>query len=80
MKSTTQFHLKDKGNGNLISIKTFSYVGILCRKGGDEVKAVRLDNFERMTDARKAFWEKFPDWNVKEVRKLYDEDFAEGIL
>lgn len=77
MKSTMQLITKAKENGTMVTIKVFSYVAILCRKGGDEVKAARLDGFERMTDARKAFWEQFPGWNVKEVRKLYDEDFAE---
>ena len=66
-----------KPNGNLITVKTYSYVALLTEKGGSEVKAVRLDGYPSKNDRN--LWEdikgNYPGWKIKGIWKLYDEDF-----
>lgn len=72
--STTQFKVE---GGK--TIKTYSYVVTLCRKGTDEVKAVRLDGFTSKYDQdfREALAADYPEteWTTKSVLKLYESDF-----
>ena len=52
--------------------KLYSYVVLLTKKDGSEVKAMRFDGYERKTDVM----HEIPDgWNLKAIQKLYDEDF-----
>ena len=67
---TTQFRME----GNR-TVKLYSYVVVLCKKGGDDVHAVRFDGYERKTDLFPVIEEKYPMWKVKAIHKLYDEDF-----
>ena len=53
-----------------------SYVVVMCRKGSREVQAGRFDDYERKTDLYPVMDEKYPDWNIKAVHKLYEEDFV----
>lgn len=72
---TYEREIKENGLGR--TIKKFSYVAVLTKINDSEVKAVRMDGFERKTDVHKKVEEQFPDWKVKAVHKLYDEDFME---
>ena len=67
------FRTTTQPSGCLKTVKTFSYVVLLCEKGGSEVKAVRLDGYTSKYDIKAS--EMFPDWNIKGIWKLYDEDF-----
>lgn len=67
---TTSF-IKD---GNR-TVKLNSYVVTLCRKDGAEVMAIRSEYFQNKTDVHLACLEQYPDWNVKTISRLYDEDF-----
>ena len=40
--------------------------------------AVRLDYQERKEDVYKILAKEYPDWKMKGVWRLYDEDFTEG--
>lgn len=76
-RSTVQFcHIGQK------TIKTFSYVVTLCRKGSDEVKAVRLDGYKSKYDRdfKEDLEGNFPEsqWTVKSILKLHDSDFEGG--
>ena len=57
------------------SIYKYSYVATLCKKGGDEVMAVRMEYFQNKTDVHKALDEQYPGWKLKTINKLYEEDF-----
>ena len=59
------------------TIKLYSYVVLLTEKGGSEVKAVRYDGFERKTDVMKEVDTDYPEWRLKSIHKLYEEDFQE---
>ncbi len=67
-----------KKNGCQQKVQTFSYVVTLCEKDGSEVMALRLDGFERILDARKEAEKLMPEWNIKEIRKLYNSDFDDA--
>lgn len=64
-----------KPNGLLKQIRIHSYVAMLTEKDGHEVKAVRYDGYETKKAVSKLAKEEYPDWNVKGVWRLYDEDF-----
>ena len=72
-RSCTQFMTGTSGK----TTKTFSYVVLLCEKGGSEVKAVRLDGYTSKYDLnfQDDLKGNYPDWNIKGIWKLYDEDF-----
>ena len=66
------------------TVKLHSYVAIMCRKMNlpeleaskeEDLIAVRIDGMERKTDVMNKLWEELPDWNIKSVQRLYDEDF-----
>lgn len=60
------------------TIRLYSYVAVLTEKGGSHVKAVRYDRFQSKTDVMREIFSDYPDWNLKELRRLYDEDFDGG--
>jgi len=70
------------------TIKTHSYIAILCRilsneemnspiAGPDDYMAVRIDYQERKEDVYKILANEYPNWKLKGVWRLYDEDFME---
>lgn len=78
-----QFYMNGKK-----TVKTHSYIAILCRKltyeemespkaGPDDYMAVRVDYQERKEDVYKILSKEYPDWKMKGVWRLYDEDFGE---
>lgn len=62
-------------SGRTKKVKRYSYIVALCRIGGDEVKAVRMDGYERATDVMRDIWMNYPEWKIKGVQRLYDDDF-----
>lgn len=67
-----------KDNGCAKRIKTYSYVAVLTQIDGDEVKAVRYDGYTSKFNLQDAVKNDYPDWNLKGVWKLYDDDFRGG--
>lgn len=63
-------------SGNRKRVKLFSYVALLTKINGEEVEAVRYDGYERKTDVRKDAEKDYPDWKIKDVWRLYDDDFT----
>lgn len=59
------------------TIKKHSYAILLCRKGGDDVMALRMDYLQNKGDVHKEVETMYPGYNVKGVWRLYDEDFDE---
>ena len=75
-RPTVLYERKMKENGHLGPItKTYSYVVTLCEIGGSEVRAIRVDGAERKADVSALTKKMYPDWKVKTVNRLYDEDF-----
>ena len=81
---TEQQMIIAKPNGGMKTVRTHSYVAIMCRKMNlpeleaskeEDLIAVRIDGMERKTDVMNMLWEELPDWNIKSVQRLYDEDF-----
>lgn len=65
-----------KENGKMGKVIFSSYVALLTEKGGSEVKAVRIHTDKKKgNDLTKEIAEKYPDWNIKGVWRLYDFDF-----
>ena len=69
------------------TIKTFSYIAVLCRKltfeemdgtipNPDDYMAVRIDYQQRKEDVYRILSEEYPNWKMKGVWRLYDEDFG----
>ena len=77
MKKPTESLMREvKPNGCMgRTIKKYSYVVTMCKKGEAEVMAVRMDYFQNKLDAHKAIEEQYPGWRVKTISKLYEEDF-----
>lgn len=77
MKKPTESWMREvKANGCMgRTIKRYSYVVTMCKKGEAEVMAVRMDYFQNKLDAHKAIEEQYPGWKVKTISKLYEEDF-----
>ena len=57
-------------------IKMNQYVVTLTQKKGTEVKALRVEA-DRKTDVMKLMEQKEPGWRIKNILKLYPEDFEE---
>ena len=55
------------------------YVVTLTQKNGKETKAVKAVRVEadRKTDVMKLMEQKEPGWRIKNILKLYPEDFEE---
>ena len=66
-----------KDNGNIGHRVLHSYVALLTEKDGSEVKAVRLDqlSIKKGNSLNDYIQEQFPDWNIKGVWRLYEDDF-----
>lgn len=60
------------------TVKKYSYVATLTEIGGYNVVAVRFDGYERKTDVYQEIRAQFPEWRIKNVLRLYDEDFKEA--
>lgn len=56
-------------------VKLNSYVVTLCKQDGSEVMAVRMEYYQNKTDVHHACLDQYPEWNVKTIGRLYDEDF-----
>lgn len=67
-----------KENGTYRSVKHYSYVALLTEVEGDQVQAVRYDGYTSKEDGLIPEIEReYPDWNIKGIWKLYDDDFRE---
>lgn len=77
MKKPTESWMREvKVNGCMgKTIKRYSYVVTMCKKGEAEVMAVRMDYFQNKLDAHKVIEEQYPGWKVKTISKLHEEDF-----
>lgn len=77
MKKPTESWMREvKANGCMgRTIKKYSYVVTMCKKGEAEVMAVRMDYFQNKLDVHKAIEEQYPGWKIKTISKLYEEDF-----
>lgn len=69
-KSCEQFEIRDGK-----TVKTFSYVAVMCEINGSEVKAIRIDGYERKMDVSSYLFNNMDGWRIKGIYKLYDEDF-----
>ena len=72
---TTQFVKETQPNGRLRTVKLSSYAVLLMEKDGHQVQAVRLDYIANKEEAHKKAAKAYPDWRIKGVWRLYDEDF-----
>lgn len=63
------------------TIKLYSYVVTLCEIGGSAVHVIRMDGYKSKYDAqfRADLEANCPSdqWRIKNILKLYDEDFEE---
>jgi len=79
--SCEQFRTVMKPNGNYKTERCYSYVVLLTARGKDDfgVMAVRMDYCANKEEAAKKFKQESyaPDWNVKGIWRLYDEDFED---
>lgn len=71
-----QFRVIAKENGTLKQIRTYSYVALLCKVDGDEVRAVRYDGYTSKYDLPRVVEAEYPDYKCKGIWKLYDTDFT----
>lgn len=74
-----QYQLIAKENGTMKQIKTYSYVALLCKVGGDEVRAVRYDGYTSKYDLPKVVKAEYPEYKCKGMWKLYDLDFEKEV-
>lgn len=74
-----QYQLIAKENGCMKQIKTYSYVALLCKVDGDEVKAVRYDGYTSKYDLPKVVKSEYPEYKCKGILKLYDLDFEQEV-
>ena len=79
--SCEQFRTFKKPNGNYKTERCYSYVGLLCEKGGTETAALRVDYCTNKTEAAEKLKKELAEvagvWNVKGIWRLYDEDFED---
>lgn len=60
-------------------IKRYQYVVTMTKKGAPgEVAAVVVTARAKDLDMMRILDEKFPDWNVKAINRLYEDDFKGG--
>lgn len=77
MPAITFFKTFTKPNGYLKTEYLYSYAAVLCKKGGTDVMAVKMDGYARKTDLYDDIKANWPDYKVKAIHKLYTEDFEE---
>lgn len=75
---TEQLGIQFSPSGNQKTVKLYSYVFTLCERGGSEVTAIRVDGYKNKEEAGEDIRAKFPEWNIKTISKLYEDDFKEG--
>ncbi len=76
MTRPTESHVTiQKENGGFKTLHLYSYVVLLTEIDGDQVMAVRYDDYERKTDLYHIVKHDYPGWNIKGTWKLYDQDF-----
>ena len=63
--------------GGTRTVKLYSYVATLTEKDGADVTAVRVDGAQNKHDVYISILDRFPEWNIKGIQKLYDTDFDE---
>lgn len=77
-RPTIGYRLTTGKDGRPVRTRVNSYVVLLTEIGGDSVAAIRYDNYTNKHELMKYVWEQLPDWKIKTVLKLYDDDFQEG--
>ena len=78
IKPTEEIYREMKANGNLgRTVRRFSYVVVLCDKGGSTVAARRFDYYRNKEEVHEAVRELYPELNIKSISRLYDADFTE---
>lgn len=75
--SCEQFQTVLKPNGNYRTERFFSYVALICEKGGWQTAAVRVDYCRNKAEANKKLKDYAERWNIKGIWRLYDEDFED---
>lgn len=63
--------------GRYKTVKLYSYVVTLTKIDSDEVMAERYDSFANKSDVWNEVVNDYPDWKIKNILKLYDDDFRE---
>lgn len=66
-----------KDNGCLGTRVLHSYVVVLTEKDGANVKAIRIHTQHKkgQEEMTKQIKLGFPDWNIKSITRLYEDDF-----
>ena len=64
-------------NGRYKTVKLYSYVVTLTKINDDEVMAIRYDSFANKSDVWLEVVNDWPGWKIKNILKLYDDDFKE---
>ncbi len=62
-------------SGRSKKVTLHSYVATLTEKDGSDVKAIRIDGATNKYDVHMALLDRFPNWNIKTISKLYETDF-----
>jgi hypothetical protein len=72
---TSETYVKD--NGCLGTRVLHSYVVVLTEKDGANVKAIRIHTQYKkgQEEMTKQIELGFPDWNIKSITRLYEDDF-----
>ena len=72
---TSETYVKD--NGCLGTRVLHSYVVVLTEKDGANVKAIRIHTQHKkgQEEMIKQIALGFPDWNIKSITRLYEDDF-----
>ena len=63
-------------NGFHRKVRTWSFVVVMCEKGGTDVKAIRLDNQTSMDEARMTAEQDNPGWRFKGIFTISERDFG----
>lgn len=73
---TSEQYMKE--NGNMGTCVSSSYAALLTEKDGSEVMAVRIHTANKKGGGiEREIEEMYPDWNIKGIWRLYDDDFRE---
>ena len=78
MKKPTDQHIDitNAVTGRKKTVVFHSYVAILCEKDGENVTAVRVDGQSNKEDVIRYLGLTYTEqWNIKDIYRLYDEDF-----
>jgi len=73
-----QFRTIQTPSGHYKTERCYSYVALLCEKGGKLTDGVRVDYCKNKAEAaEKVKFDYGEDWNIKGIWRLYDEDFED---